>query len=631
VVAHIDAGKTTTSEQMLFLGGQTKTIGRVDTGDTVLDFLPQERERGITISSSAISFQWKDKKINLIDTPGHVDFTIEVERSARVLDGAVVIVDAVSGVQAQTKTVWKQTKKQSIPAIAFINKMDRDGASFERALESIRTKLDVNAVPIQLPIGCEKEFIGLVDLLSMSVLTFDTTPQTSRSPRAPKVEVLNDTHSMYDDAVIARKKMIESVAEVDDILMEKYLETDNEGGDIKINDLISALRRTCIKGDIIPTICGASLRCKGVEPLLDSIVTFLPSPQDRMNNVAVHKKNGTKLSISPGSKDLCALAFKVVHDPMKGSLVYLRTYSGSLEAKQVLFNSTRGVKERLNQLLLVSADDFVPVQSVGPGSVACVVGLKGTFTGDTLVADKGPLQDYVLDGLTVPPAVFSLAVEPDKSSQQAELDKALGILSMEDPSLRVDIDKESGQTILRGIGELHLEIVCDKIRRQFNIGVTTGRAYVNYRESINPDDGVINKNHTYDRTFNFKRMYASIDFEVTPVGGSQEPTFIILDDVKKAMSNDEHASMEEGLRGSFSRGPQGFPVVGMHIVVVSILKDQDTTPGSIRACISLFMDTLLKSDSKIILEPYMALEVEAPSGSFFIFLFRFYRKKKYTQ
>ena len=390
VVAHIDAGKTTTTEQMLFICGQTKSVGRVDTGDTVMDFLPQERERGITISSAAISFEWKNHHINLIDTPGHVDFTVEVERSARVLDGAIVIVDAVSGVQAQTRTVWKQTKKQSIPAIAFVNKMDRDGASFEQAVQSIRKKLGANAVPIQIPMtGSEGAFHGVIDLISLSKMTFDnTSSSSSRSPKSPIVEPLDDDVSspMYTEAIIARKALMESIAEVDEVIMEKYLESD-DGSTLTTTDLIAGIRRACLKGDIVPTVCGASLRGKGVEPLLDSLTAFLPSPLDRPSSIAINQKTNEKKIISPDGKgenlpslshscddtpfpihplssihnfdntDLCALAFKVTYDPLRGPLVYIRSYSGTLSAKQTLFNATRGVRERVNQLLHVNAGE----------------------------------------------------------------------------------------------------------------------------------------------------------------------------------------------------------------------------------------------------------------------------------
>jgi len=621
VVAHIDAGKTTTTEQMLFVCGATKAVGRVDTGDTVMDFLPQERERGITISSAAISFAWKGKHINLIDTPGHVDFTVEVERSARVLDGAVVVVDAVSGVQAQTRTVWKQTKKQGIPAVAFVNKMDRDGASFERAVQSIRKKLGANAVPIQLPIGSEAAFSGLVDLISMSTVTFDPSTASSRAPKPPTVAPLDEGSDLHSEATQARRALVEAVAEVDDTMMEKYLEAE-DGSTATSDDLLAAIRRACIKGMFVPTICGASLRGKGVEPLLDTLTTFLPAPTDRPASAAVNPKTGEKKTISPGGKDLCALAFKVVHDPLRGPLVYVRTYSGTLSAKQTLYNATRGGRERINQLLQVSADDFAQVPSIGPGNVACLVGLKDTFTGDTLVADKGPLQAFVLDGLTVPRAVFSLAVEPEKSSQQGDLDRALAILSMEDPSLRVDLDKESGQTILRGIGELHLEIVCDKLKRQFNIEVTTGRAYVNYRESVSADAGDTwqNRRHVYDRTIGTKRMFAAVTFDVVPFAASDgasvadEPTLAVPDAVRKSLTADEYVALIEGLQAAFTRGPLGFPVAGMHIVVKAVEKDQDTAPGAIRACVSTFVDSVLRSADKIVLEPVMAVEVDLPAS-----------------
>ena len=333
VVAHIDAGKTTTTEQMLFICGQTKSVGRVDTGDTVMDFLPQERERGITISSAAISFEWKNHHINLIDTPGHVDFTVEVERSARVLDGAIVIVDAVSGVQAQTRTVWKQTKKQSIPAIAFVNKMDRDGASFEQAVQSIRKKLGANAVPIQMPMtGNEGAFHGVIDLISLSKMTFDnTSSSSSRSPKSPVVEPLNDTSSsQYVEAIIARKAMMESIAEVDEVIMEKYLESD-DGSTLTTTDLIAGIRRACLKGDMVPTVCGASLRGKGVEPLLDSLTAFLPSPLDRPSSIAINHKTNEKKIISPDGKgDNPPLSVAFLYDSFNFINHYSSTFSDNI-------------------------------------------------------------------------------------------------------------------------------------------------------------------------------------------------------------------------------------------------------------------------------------------------------------
>ena len=469
VIAHIDAGKTTTTEQMLYLSGETKYIGRVDNGNTVMDFLPEEKERGITISAAAISFKWKNSQINLIDTPGHVDFTIEVERSARVLDGSVIIIDAVSGVQAQTLTVWKQTKKQNIPAIAFVNKMDRFGANFERTIKSIESKLLINPIPIQLPIGEEEHFKGVVDLISMNSIIWED-PSGKPNP-VPIVTSLDETHEMYETANNQRKYMIESLAELDEELMEKYLSDNNETITTKM--ILNVLRRLCCQGSVLPIICGASLKCKGVEPLLDSIVAFLPSPTDRPAVEAVHRETKESRSISSSvslSDPLCAIAFKVVFDPMRGSLVYIRIYSGVLTSKQLLYNSSRQTKERVNQILRVSADDYESISEVGPGSVCCLVGMKSTRTGDTLVSEE--LKDFILDGVSIPKPVFSLSIEPEKSSQQEELEKALEILCIEDPSLQVELNNESGQTIIKGIGELHLEIVCNKLKRVYNLNVS---------------------------------------------------------------------------------------------------------------------------------------------------------------
>jgi len=513
---------------MLFLSGETQAIGRVDNGDTVMDFMPQERERGITISAAAISFYWKQHKVNLIDTPGHVDFTIEVERSTRVLDGSVIIIDAVSGVQAQTQTVWKQVCKQNIPSIAFINKMDRDGANFYRSLESIHKKLGANAIPIQIPIciGNEDNFIGVVDLISMRKFIWSSSsssPSSSRIALPPIITTLslkgkdddNDDddesyNELYHQALKQRHVLFEALADADEIFMELYLQSnetdyspdsvsssgnynDGDGDDdtdhsnikkITTKDILSALRRCCLTNTIVPTLCGASLRCKGIEPLLDSILTFLPNPLEIKPLQAIHtnessssssmKSSSMKSSSSVSSssvaaaavalksihpisdKDLCALAFKVTHDALRGPLVYVRVFSGSISSKQTLYNSTKGVRERINQILEVSADDLEMISECNTGEVCCILGLKHTVTGDTLVGEHSSLKKYRLHGLDIPPSVYSLSIEPERDSLQKELDIALNILCMEDPSLRVEINKESGQTLLHGLGKMML-------------------------------------------------------------------------------------------------------------------------------------------------------------------------------
>ena len=426
VVAHIDAGKTTTSEQMLFVSGQTSYVGRVDSGDTVMDFLPQERERGITISAAATSLPWKGHLINLIDTPGHVDFTVEVERACRVLDGVVLVVDAVAGVQAQTQTVWKQTRRNNIPAIVFINKMDRDGASFLRSVSSIRKKLGATAVPIQYPLGSEDCFTGVVDLISMNKLTWSSSnsnsnsssSNSSKNPIGPTVEPLKKDDAIYPEALAARRTMLESLAELDEEFMTRYLDNDDPES-FAVGDVIPVIRRISIKCDIVPVVCGASLRGKGVEPILDCVLAFLPSPLDRAPSTAVNGKIKDKdkdkdktpvaavkfKTVAQDSDEFCALAFKIVHDRDRGLMVYFRIYSGVLSMKKVLRNSTKNIKERINQILKVNANEFKIVQEMGPGSVGCLVGLKGTATGDTLVYDKEALHDFTLDGLLVPPPV----------------------------------------------------------------------------------------------------------------------------------------------------------------------------------------------------------------------------------
>ena len=609
VIAHIDAGKTTTTEQMLYVCGEVKSIGRVDSGDTVMDFLPQERERGITISAAAISFKWKDYNINLIDTPGHVDFTMEVERSVRVLDGAVIIIDAVSGVQSQTRTVWKQARKQNIPAVAFVNKMDRTGASFERAVDSLKQKLNANVLPIQLEVGSEENFQGVIDLLTMTKIIWNNANTASR----PKVEKLIMTDDEFQKATNARRALIELVAELDDDFMQIYFDYAEKLDDIKIEDIIKAIKRCCVKGVAVPALCGSSLKGKGVESLLDAIIAFLPSPLERPPAVAVNSLNGDKVEISANSDKCCALAFKVVHDQARGNMVYVRTYAGILHAKQVIQNSSRNIKERSNQLLRVSADDYTSVSSLGPGQVGCIIGLKHTFTGDTLVSDKGPLHSFTLEGLTVPRPVFSLSIEPEKTSQQADLENALNILKLEDPSLQVDIDKESGQTMLRGIGELHLEIVCDKLRRQFNIEVTTGKAYVNYRERINESFGSIESRYVYDRTIGGKRMFAALLLEIVPLGTCDDPEVVVLENVKKVMSAEDYSSLIDGIQSSFHKGKNGFPVVGLKAIVKEFDKDTDTTSGAIRACAALLLDKIYDGGGHELLEPIMTLEAEIPT------------------
>jgi len=618
VVAHVDAGKTTTTENMLYLCGVTNSVGRVDSGDTVTDFLPMERERGITIQSAAITMKWKDHTINLIDTPGHVDFTFEVARAVRVLDGAIVVIDAVAGVQAQTQTVWRQVKRQGIPAVAFINKMDRNGANFDAALDSLKKKLGANPVAFQMPLmDSNDRFLGFADLLTMTKCIWGLAPDggvdLSLSPSIVPLSVMDED---YEDAVDARRSLLEGLADVNETVLELFLESEEGGGEegsppVPLATLLDAARKACCSGDILPVLCGTALKLKGVQQLLDAVVACLPSPLDRPPCVAINAETGKSIVLAASGSDMCALAFKVTHDKQRGPLVYIRTFSGVLTAKMNLFNSTSGHKERPLQVLAVSADDLSMMSEVPTGSVACLIGLRHTRTGDTLVQAQSKLKGFELDGLAVPKDVYSVAVEPMSAAQQTELEQALEILTLEDPSLRVRQDKESGQTLLCGIGELHLEVVCDKLKRFHGVQVETGSAYVAYRESLEAGFELEGK-HEYDRTLGTKRLFAALSYKITSSGTGEPSTWKLREDLRKSLAADEASSLMSGLAGALSRGPLGYPITGLHVEVVAIERDVNSTPGAILACISTLIDLTLRKSGHILLEPAMSIEVTTP-------------------
>jgi elongation factor G len=509
-------------------------------------------------------------------------------------------------------------RKQGIPSVAFINKMDRDGASFDRTVLSIRNKLGANPVPIQMPLGGEETFSGIVDLISMRKFDWGaSSASTSRTPPAPAVSQLAADDPLYEEAIQRRTEMLESIAELDEAFMERYLEVAEEGPEallsaLQTREVLDAIRRSCLRSAMIPVLCGASLRGKGVEPLLDSVLAFLPSPLDCRPFRASHKDSGATKELTSKSPELCALAFKVTYDAARGPLVYVRVFSGTLSAKNALYNSSHEKRERINQLLAVSADDLCALEHCEPGEVCCLVGLKHTSTGDTLVADHSPLRQYVLEGLTVPPPVFSLAVEPERISQQADLEEALRIMATEDPSLKVEVSAESGQTLIRGIGELHLEIVIDRLKRQFNLEVSTGAAYVAYREALEEQPGTQTRSFTYDRTVAGKRLFAGLTFEVESTGAVADPVLAVNKELKGALAADEHLALVDALQSAFLRGPRGYPVVGVNVRVVAVERDSDTSAGALRACVSQFVHQLLSSENRVILEPVMAMEIELP-------------------
>jgi elongation factor G len=471
IIAHIDAGKTTTTERILFYTGKTHRLGSVDDGTTVTDWMEQERERGITIVSAAVSAEWNGYQINIIDTPGHIDFTAEVQRSLRVLDGGIVIFDAVQGVEPQSETVWRQADRYGVPRICFVNKMDRVGASFERSVNMIRERLGANPIIVQAPIGVEATFSGVVDLLKMKAIVWEE--ELGIEPR--EIEVPPD---MLPDVQQMRAQMVERIAETDDDLTLKFL----EGEEISVEELKAALRRATIAGVAAPIFCGSSLRNKGVQPVLDAVIDYLPSPEDIPPVVGTHPKTGDEAQRpAHDTAPLSALVFKIVTDPYVGRLAYFRVYSGKLTQGEMVYNSSKDRRERVGRLLRMYADRREDLTEVLAGDIGAVLGMKDSFTGDTLSDLSNPI---LLETISFPEPVISVAIEPKTTADQTKMAEALRKLSEEDPTFVVHSDEETGQTIIKGMGELHLEVLVDRMLREFRVQARVGRPQVAYRESI---------------------------------------------------------------------------------------------------------------------------------------------------
>ncbi|KAG5192332.1 Mef2, mitochondrial translation elongation factor EF-G [Tribonema minus] len=659
IIAHIDAGKTTTTERMLYIVGDTRHQGSVDTGDTVTDFMPQERERGITIQSAAVSVEWNGHHVNLIDTPGHVDFSIEVERAVRVLDGAVLVLDAVAGVQAQTETVWRTATSHNVPAIAFVNKMDRQGADFNIAVQTLRNRLGVTPLPIQLPIGSEGGFKGAVDLIAMEGLVYqpggrwEGDVDTVELRRVALGELEGGCPGLSAAAAAARAELLMGMAEADEAFMDTYLSEGEAQGAYDVQTLLGALRRICLAQAGIPVLCGAALRGIGVEPLLDSAIAFLPSPLDRPPATGVLPANaggqggvrgkrgkkgrkvaaaaaagggagseawqgggGVYVTVDPLCDKLVALAFKVTHDRRREPLVFVRVYSGELHIKQPMLNATARQQEKAMQLMQVHADDYRSISTVTAGQVAAIVGLHNTRTGDTLTDQLGPYAGLQLSGVNIPEAVFSVAVEPDLSSQEATLEAALAIICREDPSVRFEADKDTGQTILRGIGELHLEVVCDRLGREFNVPVQQGRVYIAYREGISH---AVEVSDDYDREREVlpgRRMYAGLDLqlELLPEEEQSGPCEVELSEtVLDELSAGEADELLRCLDDACGRGPVGgYPLMGARVTVTAVRKDADTSPGAVRYAAATIVRDAAIAAGAVLLEPVMACEVAVP-------------------
>ena len=598
IIAHIDAGKTTTTERIMFYTGMTHRIGSVDDGTTVTDWMVQERERGITIVSAAVSAEWKGYQVNIIDTPGHIDFTAEVQRSLRVLDGGVVVFDAVQGVEPQSETVWRQADRYGVPRICFVNKMDRVGASFERTIETITDRLGANPIPMQVPIGFEATFRGVVDLLSMKAIIWED--DLGKEPKI--VEIPEDLKSQ---AVEARAHMVEKIAELDDDLTLKYLEAQ----EISVDELKAALRKAVIANKAAPVFCGSSLKNKGVQVLLDAVIDYLPSPADIPSIKASEPGNPENAFELPAQDDapLSALVFKIVTDPYVGRLAYVRIYSGVLTQGQTVQNSTKGRKERIGRLIRMHADHREDVTEVRAGDIGAVLGFKESFTGDTLCDNKA----LVLESISFPEPVISIAIEPKSTSDQEKMGEALRKLAEEDPTFRVNSDEATGQTVIRGMGELHLDIIVDRLLREFKIQANVGAPRVAYRESITKPVKEIN--YKYAKQSGGRGQYGHVVFSMEPgVRGSG----IVFENkiIGGSIPKEYIPAVEKGFREASDTGVlAGYPVVDLKITLFDgSFHEVDSNEMAFKMAASMGFKEGVHKGNPILLEPMMKVEVVVP-------------------
>ena len=599
IIAHIDAGKTTVTERILFYTDKIYKIGEVHEGAATMDWMPQEQERGITITAAATTAFWNDHRINIIDTPGHVDFTVEVERSLRVLDGAVAVFDSVAGVEPQSETVWRQADGYGVPRIAYVNKMDRVGADFNKAVQTMVERLGANAVPIQLPIGAESEFAGLVDLVAMKAITYNDDLGTD----VTEGEI---PEALQAEAEAAREQLVEALADHDDALAEAYL----EGEQIEADRLATALRAGVLANAITPVLCGSSFKNKGVQPLLDAIVAYLPSPLDVLPAEGYAPGNEDEVVRREADADapFAALAFKVMSDPYVGRLTYMRVYSGSISSGASIINSTKERKERVGRLLMMHANHREEVDGISAGDIVAAVGLKSTSTGDTLSTADNPV---VLERMSFPEPVIGLAIEPRTKADQEKLAQALGRLMDEDPTFRVRTDEETGQTVINGMGELHLEIIVDRLLREFSVDANVGQPQVAYRETIRKDvDKVEGRfvRQTGGRG-QFGHVYIDMQpadqgegyvFESKVVGGSVPREFV--------------SSVDDGIREALEGGiVAGYPMVDIRVQLVDgSYHDVDSSEVAFKIAGSMAAKEAARRGKPVLLEPVMAVEVVAP-------------------
>ena len=604
IVAHIDAGKTTTTERILFYTGKIHKTGEVHEGDTTTDFMIQEKERGITIQSAAISCNWKDWAINIIDTPGHVDFTMEVERSLRVLDGAVCVFCAVGGVQPQSETVWRQADRYHVPRVAFVNKMDRMGADFNRVVEEMRTKLKASAAPIELPIGKEENFKGVVDLLEMKGIIYDEASEG-------KNFTIGDVPAeMKDDAELARAELCEKVADLDEGVMEAYL----ENGDLTADELRAAIRRLVVAGQFVPVLCGTAFKDKGVQPLLDAVGLYLPAPTDRPPVEATDLKSGDKVTRQHDEKEpLSALVFKIATDPYVGRLYFVRVYSGVLKKGANAFNPRTKKRERIMKIVRLFADQQIEVDQLSAGDIGAIVGLKECTTGDTLCAEMKPLY---LERITAPQPVMFMAIEPKSGADKDKLVASMEQLAAEDPTCQVRQDEETGQTILSGMGELHLEILVDRLKREFKCAANVGKPMVSYVETITAP---AMKEFTFDRELGGKRHAVTLTLELKPLERGKGIQVDVSRDFKNTIPDPKLADIVmQGLNDGISTGVLArFPMTDLSVTAVrcALVDPEISDEIAFRSAAVMGFREAAEAAAPEFLEPIMKLEITTPPES----------------
>jgi len=605
IMAHIDAGKTTTTERILYYTGKTYKIGEVHEGTTEMDWMEQEKERGITITSAATTTFWngmekqfKPHRINIIDTPGHVDFTVEVERSLRVLDGAIAVYDGVAGVEPQTETVWRQADKYNVPRICFINKLDRMGADFFFCVNSIKERLGANAVPIQLPIGSEADFKGVVDLINNRAIIWTGDELGAKFEFQPIPDDLKDLAEEY------RSKLVESAVECDDQLLEKYL----NDGEISVEELKRAIRKGTLEKKLFPVLCGAAFKNKGVQPLLDAVVDFLPSPIDIAHVRGIDPNTGEEIERKTDDNEpFSALAFKIMSDPYVGKLTFFRVYSGTLKKGSYIYNSTKGKKERIGRLLLMHANQREEIDEVNAGDIAATVGLKDTTTGDTLCDENKPI---VLESMTFPEPVIDLAIEPLTRADQDKLGTALMKLAEEDPTFRVKTDHETGQTIISGMGELHLEIIVDRLKREFKVEANVGKPQVAYRETITGSAEVEGK---YIKQTGGRGQYGHVWIRVKPNEPGKGYQFI-NSIVGGVIPKEYIPAVDKGIQEAMQTGVlAGYPVVDISVELFDgSYHEVDSSEMAFKIAASIAFKDACKKANPVLLEPIMDVEVVTP-------------------